>query len=152
MISKNPANVVAHELLAEAAALGDAQDCSVCIRMHHQTSTQRIRHISKIWEMPILDAEDPDGAITIGNEIMKFNPGDGEAEEMMKKASVSVAMTKGNWENSTDFRTQLKDQEEAQSLEQSSKIVNDKKSLEDLIRSTYSLVQQEPENLITTYN
>ena len=94
-----------------------------------------------------MDAEDTDGAITVGNEIIKLNPGDGEAEEMMKRASVSVAMTKGNWENSTDFRTQLKDQEEAQSLEQSSKIVNDKKSLEDLIRSTYSLVQKEPENL-----
>ena len=65
----------------------------------------------------------------------------------MKRASVSVAMTKGNWENSTDFRTQLKDEDETKSLEQSSKIVNDKASLEGLIRTTYDLVQKEPDNL-----
>ena len=147
MISKNPANVAAHELLAEAAAALEMFNTVVfayeCIKKLHPKDLRNLKNLGNAY----LNAENTDGAITIGNEIMKLNPGDGEAEEMMKRASVSVAMTKGNWENSTDFRTQLKDQEEAQSLEQSSKIVNDKKSLEDLIRSTYSLVQQEPENL-----
>ena len=32
---------------------------------------------------------------------------------MMKRASVAVAMTKGKWEGSTNFREQLKDKEEA---------------------------------------
>jgi tetratricopeptide (TPR) repeat protein len=147
MIAKNPANAVAHELLAEAAVALEMFNTVVfayeCIKKLHPKDLKNLKNLGNAY----LDAEDTDGAITIGNEIIKLNPGDGEAEEMMKRASVSVAMTKGNWENSTDFRTQLKDQEEAQSLEQSSKIVNDKKSLEDLIRSTYSRVQQEPENL-----
>ena len=34
----------------------------------------------------------------------------------MKRASVAVAMNKGKWEESEDFRTQLKDEAEAQSL------------------------------------
>ena len=68
---------------------------------------------------------------------MKLSPGDGEAEDLMKRASVAVAMNKGKWEQSEDFRTQLKDEAEAQSLEQAAKTVTDSKSLEDLIRQTY---------------
>ena len=52
----------------------------------------------------------------------------------MKRASVAVAMNKGKWEESEDFRTQLKDEAEAQALEQASqKSVTDSKGLEDLI-------------------
>ena len=65
----------------------------------------------------------------------------------MKRASVAVAMNKGKWEEVEDFRTQLKDEAEAQSLEQASKAVNDSKGLEDLIRQAYAKWEEEPENL-----
>ena len=86
-------------------------------------------------------------AIATGNSIKKINPNDGDAEEIMKKASVAMAMNKGKWEESEDFRTQLKDEDEAQALEQASKNANDAKSLEELIRQTYEKVTQEPANL-----
>jgi hypothetical protein len=62
----------------------------------------------------------------------------------MKRASVAVAMNKGKWEESEDFRTQLKDESETQALEQQAKAVTDSKGLEDLIRQTYEKVEQEP--------
>ena len=94
-----------------------------------------------------LEAGLSDQAIETGNAILAINPSDGDAEDMMKRASVAVAMNKGKWEGSTDFRDQLKDQAETEALEQASKTVNDKKSLEDLIRKTYDLIQAEPQNL-----
>ena len=94
-----------------------------------------------------LDADQSDMAIQTGNEILQLNPSDGEAEDMMKRASVAVAMNKGKWEGSTNFREQLKDKEEAEALEQSAKTVNDAKGLEALIRQAYDLVQAEPQNL-----
>jgi tetratricopeptide (TPR) repeat protein len=94
-----------------------------------------------------LDAGESDLAIQTGNAILEINPSDGDAEDMMKRASVAVAMTKGKWEGSTNFREQLKDKEEAEALEQSAKAVNDSKGLEALIRQTYEKVQAEPENL-----
>ena len=94
-----------------------------------------------------LEAGLSDQAIETGNAILAINPSDGDAEDMMKRASVAVAMNKGKWEGSTDFREQLKDQAETEALEQASKTVNDKKSLEDLIRKTYDLIQAEPQNL-----
>ena len=47
----------------------------------------------------------------------------------MKRASVAVAMNKGKWEESEDFRSQLKDESEAQALEQQAKSVTDSKGL-----------------------
>ena len=147
MIAKNPANVVAHELIAEAASHLEMKETVVfayeCIRKLHPKDLKNLKNLGNAY----LAAENSDAAIQVGNEILRVNPGDAEAEEMMKRASVSVAMTKGKWESSTDFRSQLKDEAEAQSLEQASKVVNDKKSLEELIRVTYAQVQQEPENL-----
>ena len=63
----------------------------------------------------------------------------------MKRAS-TVATNKGKWEESEDFRTQLKDEAEAQSLEQAS-TVNDAKGLEELIRQAYAKWEEEPGNL-----
>jgi lipopolysaccharide biosynthesis regulator YciM len=65
----------------------------------------------------------------------------------MKRASVAVAMNKGKWEESEDFRAQLKDEDEAQALEQQAKSVTDAKGLEELIRQTYEKVEIEPANL-----
>ena len=93
-----------------------------------------------------IEAGDTESAITVGGEILKLSPGDGDAEDLMKRASVAVAMNKGKWEQSEDFRTQLKDEAEAQSLEQAAKTVTDSKSLEDLIRQTYEKYEKEPEN------
>ena len=78
---------------------------------------------------------------------LKIKPTDGDAVDLMKRASVAVAMNKGKWEESEDFRSQLKDESEAQALEQQAKSVTDSKGLEDLIRQTYEKVEQEPSNL-----
>ena len=43
-----------------------------------------------------LDAGQSDLAIKTGNEILQINPSDGGAEDMMKRASVAVAMNKGS--------------------------------------------------------
>jgi tetratricopeptide (TPR) repeat protein len=56
-------------------------------------------------------------------------------------------MNKGKWEESEDFRAQLKDEDEAQALEQQAKSVTDAKGLEELIRQTYEKVEKEPANL-----
>ena len=46
----------------------------------------------------------------MGNLIVQLNPRDGDAEDIMKRASVAAAMHRGKWEESEDFRTQLKDE------------------------------------------
>ena len=147
LISKSPGNVLAHQMLADAASalgmMGTTVFAFETIRKIHPKDVKNLKDLGNAY----LEAGDTKSAITAGAEIIKINPGDGEAEDLMKRASVAVAMNKGNWEKSEDFRKQLKDADEAQSLEQASKAVNDSKGLEDLIRQTYEKYEQEPQNL-----
>lgn len=147
LIDKSVANIIAHQILVEAAiALEMKQTAVFGLETIRQINPKDIKNLKELGNA-YLEVGDTEKTIAIGNEIQKINPSDGDAEDLMKRASVAVAMNKGKWEESEDFRKQLKDEAEAQSLEQASKVVNDSKGLEDLIRQTYAKWEEEPENL-----
>ncbi len=147
LIAKSPGNVLAHQMLADAAAnLGMMNTAVFAYETIRRIQPKDLRNLKDLGDA-YLDAGDTESAIGIGGEIMKINPSDGDAEDLMKRASVAVAMNKGKWEESEDFRAQLKDEAEAQSLEQAAKAVTDSKGLEELIRQTYEKFEQEPENI-----
>ena len=147
LIAKNPLNAAAHQMLADAGSslemYGTVVFAFETICLIEPKNLQNLKKLANAY----LDAGESDLAIQTGNAILEINPSDGDAEDLMKRASVAVAMTKGKWEGSTNFRDQLKDKEEAEALEQSAKAVNDSKGLEALIRQAYDKVQAEPENL-----
>ena len=147
LIEKSVGNVLAHQMLVDAAKELDLKETVVFgLETIRQISPKDLKNLKELGNA-YLEIGETEKTIAVGNEIQKLNPSDGDAEDLMKRASVAVAMNKGKWEESEDFRTQLKDEAEAQSLEQAAKTVNDAKGLEELIRQTYSLWEQEPENL-----
>ncbi len=147
LIAKSPANVAAHQMLAEAArdagSLSTAAFAFETIRKIQPKDLANLKRLANVY----VDLGATEDAIGIGNLIVSIDPRDGDAEEIMKRASVAAAMNRGKWEESEDFRTQLKDEAATQSLEQASKTMNDAKGLEDLIRQAYEKVQLEPENI-----
>jgi len=147
LIDKSVANVIAHQMLVDAAKNLEMKGTIVFgLETIRQINPKDLNNLKELGDA-YLEIGDTEKTIAIGNEIQKINPRDGDAEDLMKRASVAVAMNKGKWEESEDFRTQLKDEAEAQSLEQASKAVNDSKGLEDLIRQAYAKWEEEPENL-----
>ena len=147
LIEKSVGNVLAHQMLVDAAKeLGLKETVVFGLETIRQISPKDLKNLKELGNA-YLEIGETEKTIAVGNEIQKLNPSDGDAEDLMKRASVAVAMNKGKWEESEDFRTQLKDEAEAQSLEQAAKSVNDAKGLEELIRQTYSLWEQEPNNL-----
>ena len=147
LIEKSVGNVLAHQMLVDAAKELDLKETVVFgLETIRQISPKDLKNLKELGNA-YLEIGETEKTIAVGNEIQKLNPSDGDAEDLMKRASVAVAMNKGKWEESEDFRTQLKDEAEAQSLEQAAKTVNDAKGLEALIRQTYSLWEQEPKNL-----
>ena len=147
LIEKSVGNVLAHQMLVDAAKELDLKGTVVFgLETIRQISPKDLKNLKELGNA-YLEIGETEKTIAVGNEIQKLNPSDGDAEDLMKRASVAVAMNKGKWEESEDFRTQLKDEAEAQSLEQAAKTVNDAKGLEELIRQTYSLWEQEPNNL-----
>ena len=147
LIEKSVGNVLAHQMLVDAAKELDLKETVVFgLETIRQISPKDLKNLKELGNA-YLEIGETEKTIAVGNEIQKLNPSDGDAEDLMKRASVAVAMNKGKWDESEDFRTQLKDEAEAQSLEQAAKTVNDAKGLEELIRQTYSLWEQEPNNL-----
>ncbi|OUU40513.1 MAG: hypothetical protein CBC16_06160 [Verrucomicrobia bacterium TMED56] len=147
LIEKSVVNDMAHLMLVEAARNLDMKQTVVFgLETIRQINPKDIKNLKDLGNA-YLEVGDTEKTIAIGNEIQKINPSDGDAEDLMKRASVAVAMDKGKWEESEDFRNQLKDEAEAQSLEQASKAVNDAKGLEELIRQAYAQWEQEPNNL-----
>ena len=147
LIEKSVGNVLAHQMLVDAAKELDLKETVVFgLETIRQISPKDLKNLKELGNA-YLEIGETEKTIAVGNEIQKLNPSDGDAEDLMKRASVAVAMNKGKWEESEDFRTQLKDEAEAQSLEQASKTVNDSKGLEELIRQAYSKWEEEPENL-----
>ena len=147
LIEKSVGNVMAHQMLVDAARnLGMHNTAVFGLETIRQINPKDLKNLKQLGDA-YLDVGDTEKTIAIGNEIQKLNPNDGDAEDLMKRASVAVAMNKGKWEESEDFRTQLKDEAEAQSLEQASKTVNDAKGLEELIRQAYAKWEEEPDNL-----
>ena len=147
LIAKNPSNVIAHQLLADAAANLEMRETVIfAYETVYKIEPDNISNLKDLGRA-YLDNDDTENAIKTGNAILSKSPGDGEAEDLMKKASVAIAMHKGKWEESEDYRTQLKDEKEAQSLEQANKSVNDAKGIEELIQKTYDELQAQPENL-----
>ena len=69
------------------------------------------------------------------------------ATARLKQASVAQSMEKGNWDGDDDFRSKLKDQDEAKALEQEARTVNDNEALVELIDRAKIRVNQNPEDL-----
>lgn len=147
LIERSVGNALAHQMLADAARnLGMKQTAVFGLETIRQINPKDLKNLKQLGDA-YLEVGDTEKTIAIGNEIQKINPNDGDAEDLMKRASVAVAMNKGKWEESEDFRNQLKDEAEAQSLEQASKTVNNSKGLEELIRQAYAKWEEEPDNL-----
>ena len=130
LIEKSVGNVLAHQMLVDAAKELDLKETVVFgLETIRQISPKDLKNLKELGNA-YLEIGETEKTIAVGNEIQKLNPSDGDAEDLMKRASVAVAMNKGKWDESEDFRTQLKDEAEAQSLEQAAKTVNDAKGLE----------------------
>ena len=66
-----------------------------------------------------------DQSLAAADRGLKLFPGNGDLQEVVRKASVSKTMKKGNWEDKGDFQSKLKDKDEALRLDQASRTVTD---------------------------
>ena len=92
-------------------------------------------------------AKQAEKAIAVGDIILKNNPTDDEAQDLIKKASVQQTVDKGKWEEEKSFRDKLKDEDEAQRLEQSSRAQTGEEGLRSLIEESLKKAEAQPENI-----
>lgn len=146
-LNSNPANVDALASIADAAIELNLPHTAVhareCIRDINSGDVENLKKLAAAY----LEAKDIAAAIQTADKALGLAPGDGEAQELVKKASVMQSLDQGKWEEEGDFRSKLKDADEAVRLEQLNRSRTDEKGLADLIAESVAAIEEQPENV-----
>jgi tetratricopeptide (TPR) repeat protein len=147
LLAKDPTSVSALKLLAEAAGgLGLPETVAFAldaIRELEPENRANLLALGEAW----LAASKPAEALKIADEILARKPTDAEAQNLMRKASVAHTVTKHKWDSKESYRDKLRDEAQAVSLEQASKVVTADTMTQRLLDEALARVAKEPNNL-----
>ena len=147
LLAKDPTSVGALRLLAEAAgglALAETAAFALdAIRELEPGNRTNLLALGEAWIVAGKAAE----AVKTADLLLRQKPADAEAQALLRKASIAQTVTKGNWEAQGDFRTKLRDEAQAVSLEQASKVMTAGDMAQRLADEAIARVQAEPGNL-----
>jgi tetratricopeptide (TPR) repeat protein len=147
LLAKDPSNVAALKLLADAAGgLGLPETVAFAleaVRELEPDNRANLLALAEAW----LTAGNAAEALKIVDEMLKAKPTDAEAQALMRRASVAQTVTKHNWEDKTSYRDKLRDAAQAVSLEQSAKVVTSDAMTQRLLDEALARVAKEPLNL-----
>lgn len=140
-------NITAHKTLALAAKELGLVDTALLGYEYLFNLDQTNADNGKLLVREYIAAKQAEKAIAVGDIILKNNPTDDEAQDLIKKASVQQTVDKGKWEEEKSFRDKLKDEDEAQRLEQSSRAQTGEEGLRSLIEEAIKKVETQPEDI-----
>ena len=147
LLTRSPTSVPALKMLAEAAGgLGLPETVAFAldaIRELEPGNHANLLALGEAW----LAAGKPTDALKIADAMLKAKPNDGDAQNLMRKASIAQTVTKGNWESKDTYRDKLKDEAQAVSLEQAAKLTASGDMTQRLLGEALVLVTKEPANL-----
>lgn len=147
VLNNDPGNSTALGVLAEAAeATQMLETAAFALEALRQTRPDDVKLLKKLGEFYNRTGEN-EKARQVYELVLKLKPDDADAFKAMKDATAKGALQKGGWEKEGDFRSKMKDQEEAKALEQESRVVKSEDMLENLIAETEQKLTEQPSNL-----
>ncbi|MGB0373242.1 MAG: tetratricopeptide repeat protein [Opitutales bacterium] len=147
LLADDPSNVAAHRILGQAAEeLGYHNTAIFAYECVREVEPDNVENLKSLAEALIEVGRNKE-SIALCDTILARSPADGDAQNIIRKASVAQSMEKGKWEEDKDFRDKLKDEDEAVRLEQASRSVTGEDALRDLIAEALKKAEKEPENL-----
>ncbi|HZJ14661.1 MAG TPA: tetratricopeptide repeat protein [Chthoniobacteraceae bacterium] len=91
---------------------------------------------------------DPDKAVKIYTRITEVNPSDLVAVKRSKDASATASMKSGGWDKKdVSYRDLIKDKDQAESLEQKSRVVKDVEMIDQQLHELYPQWDQAQDNV-----
>jgi len=147
MLSANPSNVKAHQVIGSAAeALELFETAAFVYEEIRKIEPKNAENIKALMGAYIKIGKSEE-AIRIGDAAYHEHPADDEIQSLIKKASVEQSINKGKWEEDESFRDKLKDEEESQRLEQAGRAKTGDAGLRSLIADAKAAVAEQPENI-----
>lgn len=146
-LAKDPNNVAALRLLAEAASsLSLHETAAFAYEAIREIEPGNRANLLALGEA-LLTAGKPVEALKVADDLLRDKPTDADAQNLMRKSSVAQTVTKHNWEQKTSYRDKLRDEAQAVSLEQSAKVVAGDTMTQRLLEEALGRVAREPNNL-----
>jgi len=147
LISVNPGNVQALRLSGQAAeAMGLWGTAALAYENIYDQKPEDIDNLLAFGNA-LIHSGQPKEAIKWGERILELQPGNGDAQALLRQASVAITMDKGKWDEASDFRSKLADANKAAELEQQARLANDPETLGKLIAKLAEQIGREPENI-----
>ncbi len=147
LLNRNASNVTAHKVVGAAAEALDLYETAAFayeeIRKIEPKDAENIKALMSAY-IHIGKSEE---AIRIGDAAYHEHPADDEIQGLIKKASVEQSISKGKWEEDESFRDKLKDDEEAQKLEQAGRAKTGEAGLRSMIEDAKAAVAEQPGNI-----
>jgi len=107
-LAKNPYDTAALRVLGEAAtALGWIEMAVFAYEAIRELEPANRANLFSLGTT-LLAAERAADALKIADTLLAENPVDGDAQTLMRKASIAQTVDKGRWEETGDFRAKLK--------------------------------------------
>ncbi len=146
-LAKDSVSVPALKMLAEAAGGLNLPETVAfaldAVREIEPSNRANLLALGEAW----LAAGRPIEALQVADELLRDKPMDGDAQNLMRKASVAETMSKDKWENKDTYRDKLRDETQSVSLEQSAKMVTSGGMAHRLLEEALARVTKEPNNM-----
>jgi len=147
LLAKDPGNVVALKMLAEAAhGLGLPETAAFALDAVREIEPQNRANLLALGDA-WMAAGRPAEALGIADELLSLKSTDGDAQNLMRRASVSQTVAKVGWGDQANYRDKLRDEAQAVSLEGTAKLVATDTTTQRLIDDALGRVAREPNNL-----
>ncbi len=122
-LEADPTNTQVNHLLKEAAkAAGFPEIAAFALETIVEANPNDTKTMHELGEH-YLSMGDADKAVTIYSKIAEINPADLTAVKRSKDAAATHSMKSGGWTGGGDYRSMMKNKDEAVSLEQQSRVV-----------------------------
>ncbi|MCF7689031.1 MAG: tetratricopeptide repeat protein [Cephaloticoccus sp.] len=116
ILSKDPYSITGLNLLAEVAVFNEWPETAAfaleAIRELEPTDRRNLLALGEAW----LRAKNPDAALQVADELLRLNPVDGDAQTLMRKASIDKTTRLGHWESDGSYREKLSNEAESVAL------------------------------------
>lgn len=147
LLRANPYNVsVLNAMAGVCEGINYWSTAAICYQDISEFAPKNTKNLMSLGKA-LIKGEKPDDAMRVGEAILRINPANGEAQNLMREASVVKTMLKDKWENEGSFKDLIKDSAETAQREAENRLANDEDSLEHMIAREKSQIEADPENV-----
>ncbi len=147
LLTENPADTIALGILAQASEAMGLRETMVfaleTIRIHEPNSIANLLALGQGY-MKLNRAEE---AIRVGESVLRRDPANGEAQELIKNASVSQSINKGGWDVGGDYRSESQGGKAGVGQEESGRITDDDAHLMRRLEGLKQSLKDDPGNI-----